>query len=382
MSTSKRRGNQEGTSPRQRADGRWQVHVRYTDDKHVSRRSTVYGKTPTEARKKAKAIRDRVAKGKPARDARVTVSTFTETWISAALAASDRKRNTKVLYAGVARKHIIGSALGQTGLDKLRPMHIESWIVELRAKGLSESTVRSAYTILRAVLDTAVRDEAMGTNPAAAIRRPKVTSKEASYLTVEQVRVLLGAAEGSRYQPVFRLLVNTGLRRGEALALRWTDVDLANHLLRVRGTLARLDGDLVVTDTKTAKSNRVIHMTPTTESILRTAKASQSADRLRAGSIWTQTGYVFTTETGQPCDPRNALRALKSAASKAEMPGIGLHTLRHSAASVMLSGGVPLKVVSEILGHASIAITGDIYGHVSPDVSRDALDGLSVALDA
>ncbi|MGC1207671.1 MAG: site-specific integrase, partial [Ornithinimicrobium sp.] len=212
--------------------------------------------------------------------------------------------------------------------------------------------------------------------------RPKVTSKEASYLTVEQVRVLLAAAAGSRYQPVFRLLVNTGLRRGEALALRWTDVDLVNHLLRVRGTLARLDGDLVVTDTKTAKSNRVIHMTPTTESILRTAKASQSADRLRAGSIWTQTGYVFTTETGQPCDPRNALRALKSAASKAEMPGIGLHTLRHSAASVILSGGVPLKVVSEILGHASIAITGDIYGHVSPDVSRDALDGLSVALDA
>lgn len=377
-----RRANGEGSKPVQRADGRWQVHVRYTDDHEVSRRTSVYGRTPTEARKKAKAVRDRLGRNQPAKDARETVSAFTQAWISSALAASDRKRNTKVLYAGVARKHIISSRLGGTGLDRVKPMHVESWIVELRAKGLSESTVRTAYTILRAVLDTAVRDGALGVNPAAAIKRPKVTSTEAAYLTVRQVRTLLAAADGSRYQPVFRLLVNTGLRRGEALALRWADVDFDGRILRVRGTLSRVDGDLVVTEAKTAKSNRVIHMTPTTQAALRAVKVSQTAERLRAGSAWTQTGYVFTTETGQPCDPRNALRALKVAADKTGLPGIGLHTLRHSAASVMLSNGVPLKVVSEVLGHASIAITGDVYGHVSPDVARDALDGLSVALDA
>ena len=89
----------------------------------------------------------------------------------------------------------------------------------------------------------------------------------------------------------------------------------------------------------------------------------------------------FTTELGEPCDPRNALRALKTAAKWAGLPSsIGLHTLRHSAASVMLSAGVPLKVVSEVFGHASVAITGDIYGHVSPDVSREALTRLSDAL--
>ena len=103
-------------------------------------------------------------------------------------------------------------------------------------------------------------------------------------------------------------------------------------------------------------------------------------ERLRAGSVWHQTGYVFTTEDGQPCDPRNALRALKSAAAKAGMTGVVLHTLRHSAATVMLTNGVPLKVVLEILGHASIAITGDVYGHVSPDVSREALATLSASL--
>src|SRR5688572_25400925 len=102
---------------------------------------------------------------------------------------------------------------------------------------------------------------------------------------------------------------------------------------------------------------------------------------LRAGSWWHQTGYVFTTSSGEPYEPRNALRAFKAAAKRAGLPtSVGLHTLRHTAASVMLENGVPLKIVSEILGHASVAITGDIYGHVAPDVSREAVAKLAAAL--
>ncbi len=180
---------------------------------------------------------------------------------------------------------------------------------------------------------------------------------------------------------LFDLLVNTGLRRGEALALKWSDVDFTKSLIRVRGTLARVDGDLVVTKPKTEKSRRVIHMSPAPERVFRAVKRRQMEDRLRAGSIWATTDFVFTTETGEPCDPRNALRAFKAAASNAGLPrGLGLHTLRHSAATVMLENGVPLKVVSEILGHFSVSITGDIYGHVSPDVSAQAMDVLGVAL--
>jgi integrase len=285
------------------------------------------------------------------------------------------------MYAGMARKHIVGSRLGALSLDKLKPMHVEAWIVGLRAKGLSESTVRSAYTILRSILDTAVRDDALGRNPAAAVARPKVTATEAAYLTPQQVRMLLAAATTTRYASVFALLANTGLRRGEALALRWADVDFEKEVLRVRGTLARVDGQLMVTEPKTAKSRRTIRLSPAAARILRALKATQTTERLKAGSQWVQTGYVFTTETGRPCDPRHALRALKVASDRAGLPGIGLHTLRHSAASVMISNGVPLKVVSEILGHASISVTGDIYGHVAPEVSASALDGLGAALD-
>jgi integrase len=231
------------------------------------------------------------------------------------------------------------------------------------------------------VLDTAVRDKAIAQNQAQAVRGPKVTGKEAAYLTPDQVRSLLVAAEGSRYAPLFALLVNSGLRRGEALALHWSDIDFAAKVLRVRGTLARVDGELVVTETKTAKSRRVIPLSPTAEKVLRDMRTKQMAERLRAGAMWQPTPYAFTTELGEPCDPRNALRALKAAAKRANLPStVGLHTLRHSAASVMLSAGVPLKVVSEIFGHASVAITGDVYGHVSPDVSREALTRLSDAL--
>ena len=380
MSTSKRRGNHEGSNPLQRSDGRWQVHVRYTDQYGVNKRTTVYGKTAPDARDKASEVRKRLTEGLPARDKRTTLETFTLDWIASALAASDRKGTTKVMYAGVARVHIVGSHIGGLALDKVRPMHVEGWIVGLRDKGLAESTVRSAYTILRAILDTAVRDGALARNPAAVVKRPKVTAKESPFLTPEQVRALLEAAKSSRYAPLFSLLVNTGLRRGEALALRWSDIDSEDKLLRVRGTLTRVDGDLIVTSTKTAKSRRSIPVSDGTGALLKEIRKHQVKEQLKAGSQWHQTPYVFTTEDGPPCDPRNALRALKAAAAKAGMTGVGLHTLRHSAATAMLTNGVPLKVVSEILGHASIVITADIYGHVSPDVSREALATLSASL--
>jgi integrase len=254
-------------------------------------------------------------------------------------------------------------------------------VVELRRKGLAESTIRSAYTILRAILDTAVRDGALGSNPAAAVRRPRVTIKEASHLTPVQVAALLQAARGTRYAPLFTLLVHTGLRRGEALALRWSDVDLERHLLRIRGTLSRVDGTLTVTEPKTAKSKRFVPISAPAEHLLRAVQAGQDAERGRAGSAWRETGFVFTTELGEPCDPRNALRALYVAGARAGLPGVRLHTLRHTAASVMLTQGVPLKVVSDLLGHSSIAITGDVYGHVSPDVSAEPMDLLGEALD-
>lgn len=137
-----------------------------------------------------------------------------------------------------------------------------------------------------------------------------------------------------------------------------------------------------MTAPKSKKSRRWLPLTPQAADVLQRVKKRTAEDRLRAGNLWTSTGFVFVTEFGEPCDPRNALRALQSAARVAGLPNIGLHTLRHTAATVMLEGGVPMKVVSEILGHQGIAITADVYSHVRPDVARGALEALSTSLAA
>ena len=200
------------------------------------------------------------------------------------------------------------------------------------------------------------------------------------YLSIAEVASLLEATKKSRYAPLLRLLVATGLRRGEALALRWSDVDLTNGLLRVRGTLSRANGHLVISEPKTERSRRDVPLSPTTVALLRSVKASQAAERLKAASIWVETGLVFTTERGTAVDPRNALRAIRTAAKALGMSGVGLHTLRHSFATHMLAAGVPLHTVSELLGHSSVAVTGDVYGHVSTEGARSAVERLSATM--
>jgi len=374
-----RRAKGEGTVF-QRADGTWIGRLSYEDPLTGARRRTqVSGATKSAARGKLNELRDRVGDGKPARDARDTFGAFTTTWVETSLEVSDRKRSTKTLYAGLARTHVVDSSLGRTPLDRIRPTTVERFIAELRGKGLSESTVRQVYTVARAVGDAAVRDRLLGVNPFGQVKRPRVTKREASHLSAQEVRQLVDAAEGSRYADLFVVLAWSGLRRGEALALRWADVDYGQQTARVRGTLARQDGALVVSEPKTASSRRTVPLSPDVAEAFRRVESRTSEERARAGSKWHETGFVFVTELGEPCDPRNALRALTVAAERAGLPGVGLHTLRHSAASLMLSAGVPLTVVSKMLGHSGIAITADVYGHVAPEVALDAANALAAA---
>lgn len=376
----KRRGNREGSNPIQRKDGRWQVAIRHTDDDGVSTRRTVTGKTADEARGKARDVIRRLDEGLPARDATETVGAYATRWATTTLAASDRKPSTQSLYATLISKHVVGSVLGSMPLAKVRKSHVDGWLAGLKRKQLAASTRRSCFIVLSAVFSDAVKDDRLARNVVTLCERPKVTKEEAEYLTLEQVAQLLNASAESRYRPLFEFLLNTGMRRGEALALKWTDVDTRKDVIKVCGTLARQDGRLVVTSTKTAKSARVLPMSPKVAALLSSIRAAQRVERLQAGSKWAATGFVFTTEIGEPCDPRNALRALKTAAKRAGLSeGIGLHTLRHTGAAVAIANGTHLKVISELWGHSSVAITGDVYGHVAPELAADAMAALSDA---
>lgn len=391
--------NGEGSIYKRMRDGRAVGYVAafaYADEDGRPQRVRVYGPTRADAREKLKKARERIESGAPARDATMPVGMWLARWRATTLAASDRKQATKALYENLSRLHLEPEPFGMVRLDKLKPSDIEKLILAMRAKtkpgpkgadgkpgepvrALSDSTIRSTYTVLRAALDGAVRDGLLAKNPAAAVKRPGVERTEAKHLDQGAVAQVLAAAECSRYQPALVLIAATGLRRGEVLALAWDRVDLDAATLKVTATIGRIGGQLIISAPKTERSRRTVPLSPAVVELLRKHRAGQAAERLRAGDKWQDSGLVFTTELGGPVDPRNLLRVVETAARAAGVE-TDLHTIRHSAAVAWLEAGVHIKAVADLLGHSSIAITGDIYGHTSDDTARAAVNTLSNAL--
>lgn len=377
-----KRANGEG-SISQRTDGKWEARFSYIDSETGKvKRSSSYGDTRREAKAKMDAKRSRVELGQPVRDSSETVSAYAERWMTGTLALSPRKETTKETYRALVRAHVLGSALGAMTFERVKPSDVESWLAGLTTssgRAVSESTRRQTYTVVRSMLDTAVRDGLAARNPASVVARPRVGRTEERFLTPSEMAALIESARehSPRYAPIIELLGRTGLRRGEALALRWRDVDLEAETLRVAGTLSRVGGTLIVTEPKTAQSRRVLPIGPKVAALFRERRAAQEVERVSAES-WHSSELVWTTDSGTPVEPRNVLRAVSVAAKRAGLDGVGVHTLRHSAASIMLGRGESLKAVSEQLGHSSVAITGDVYGFLAPDVKRSAaaaLDG-------
>lgn len=375
-----KRARGEG-SIRQRPNGTWEARLSYTHPETGALQSvSLYGKTDQDVRDKLDEARDRIKAEAPIRDSSQRLSEWLTHWYDTALEASSRKQSTKTLYRTLANKHLSPAPLGTTPLDRLRKTHVDALVVKLRKQGLSDSTVRQVYTVLRAALNDAVLDGLIARNPCTLVRRPGVRRREAKHLDAATVAAVLKAAEGLRYYRVLVLIAATGLRRGEALGLHWEHVNLKDGWLKVAATVGRVGNELVVTEPKTERSRRAVPLSAPVVALLKAQRAAQAAERLHAGNQWTDSGLVFTTEFGGTVDPRNLLRAVEIAAAKAGVEGIGVHTLRHSAAVAWLEAGVHIKAVADLLGHSSISVTGDIYGHTSDDTARTAIDGLSGAL--
>jgi len=370
----------------------WKGAFSYEDETGATKRFSAYGRTQKDVRDKLDKARDRLMDGAPVKDSKQSVGEWLAYWRVTGLAASSRKASTKELYGNLSRKHLEPKPFGAIRLDRLKASDVDALILSLRAKtkastksgdpvrALSDSTIFNVYCVLRAGLDGAVRDALIARNVAAKVSRPTVERKEAKYLSSEEVTSLLDAAQGLRYFNVVALIVGSGARRGEALALKWSSVNLETARMKIDGTLSRIEGDLIITEPKTERSRRTLPLSPAMIALLKSQKAKQAAERLRAGNQWTDTGLIFTTEFGTAVDPRNVLRTVQIAAKKAGITGAGVHTLRHSAANGWLESGVHIKAVSDLLGHSSISITGDLYGHTSDDTARKAIDGWSGAL--
>ncbi|MEW2484103.1 site-specific integrase [Mycobacterium sp. NPDC049093] len=389
--------NGEGSIYKRMRDGKQTGYigaVSYVDESGQPKRHMVYGKTRTDVRDKMKTVRERLDNGASVKDSKRNLADWLAHWRVTTLAASDRKASTKELYSNLSRRHLEVDPFGSIGLDKLKPSDVEGLVLALGAKmkpgsasetnpspspvrALSDATIRQIYTVLRAGLDGAVRDGLLAKNPAAAVKRPGVARKEARHVEAVDVTKLLLCAEGLRYRNVLTLVAGTGVRRGEAVAMRWSDIDLEAQVMAVRGTLGRVNGELIITEPKTDRSRRSVPLSAPLVSMLRAHRADQDAERLAAGDQWQDNNLVFATESGTPVDPRNVLRTVQIAAQKAGMADVGVHTLRHSAAVAWLEGQVHIKAVADLLGHSSIAVTGDIYGHTSDTTARSAVDALA-----
>ena len=195
---------------------------------------------------------------------------------------------------------------------------------------------------------------------------------------MEEVGRLLEAARGDRLEPLIVLMLGTGLRRREALALHWSDVDLNGGHVRVRWTLARVDRALVFDEPKTERSRRFVPLPSPVADTLKPIGQRRwlSGSQRSRGCRGRPTDLVFPTQIGTPIDPRNALRAFEGIVGRAGLTGVGLHTLRHSAASALIASGAHIRVVQELLGHSSYGITADIYSHVAIEQQREAAERL------
>jgi integrase len=214
------------------------------------------------------------------------------------------------------------------------------------------------------------RGDALGNSPTCTkVRRPPSDTVEAQYLSATEVKAVVVAAD-TELKPLLVLMALTGLRIGELLALRWSDVDVERQLLVVRNTPTKTDDGLALAEAQSKKSKRALPLIPATSDALRDQRKVVARARLRAGAAWQDLELVFPTGIGTPSDYRNALRRYQTIAKPLGIEG-GFHTLRHSAATMLMHDGVPVNVVSAILGHARSSITLDTYPHV---VSGDSLE--------
>jgi len=361
-----RRGHGEGSISR-RKDGRYQAAITLENHK----RRYFYGKTRKEVQDKLNAALHEQKQGVLATGPQQTLKVCLERWLEQVVKLTKRA-NTYKGYRSAVYYHLI-PALGHIRLQKLTIGHLQAFYAE-RAGKLKPATLAHINAALSGALEDALKQGFVGRNVAKLVELPSVERYEGQVLTVEQARKLLEVARGSRLDAVLLVALTTGMRRGELVALHWSDVDLEKGVLQVRYTLSRVRGmGYVEGEPKTKKGRRKILLPSVVVEALREHKTRQGQARVKMGDRWKEYGLVFCNMYGSFFNPDHVWYLFKKLLKAAGLPSVRFHDLRHSAATVLLAAGVPLKVVSELLGHSSVAITVDIYAHVLPEMQQEAV---------
>jgi len=357
----------------QRGDGRWEAQFRLAGGSPKS----VYGATRREALSKLRELRWTVSHGVPVSSRKLHLGGYLEYWLE--MTKSRVRPSTFRNYElNVDR---LSSHLARVPLAELGPAGIQETYRRLKEQGLSAYSVLQAHRTLNRALTQAFHWGLIRRNPGALVFPPRPRPRPMTALAPAELRQLLNVRRDDRLHPLLVLLATGGLRLGEALALKWDDIDLDDGRLAVRRTLqAQQGGGLVFGAPKTRTSNRRVVLTRRALIELRHHRAEEAERRARSAK-WQDTGLVFSNRWGGPLHQCRVNQALTRALNDAGLPRIRVHDLRHTAATALLVAGVHPKLVQDFLGHSSIKTTLDTYSHVFPTIHDDAIRLLDLILD-
>ena len=384
--TSCGRGIGEGRTCPHCTDGRvvwaYQVDLNETGEK---RRQVCRSGFPTKAAALAdmRDRQDRVAAGTP-EPTKLTVGEWLERWHTSRRA--DLRSSTWAAYGLMIRAYVV-PAIGTVALHTLTRVRLRSLYADLADHGgrggrpLSAKSVHNVSLMLSRAFGDAVEDRIIESNPGARAHKLPTGHADMKTWSGSQVHTFLASVADDRLAALWRLAFSSGMRRGEMLGLRWSDIDLDGASLSVQQTRIRGADGLTYGSPKTAKGRRRIALDAATVASLRAHKRAQAIERDRAGDIWRDGYLVFCREDGKPLDPDSVSQYFDRRGARAGLPRIRLHDARHTAASLLLAAGVHPKVVQERLGHATIATTLDTYSHVVPGLGHDAAERLAAAID-
>lgn len=314
---------------------------------------------------------------------------LTEKWLP--LQRAQLRRSTYDSYRRNITLHVL-PALGRVPLHKLAPEDLDAFYARLLTEGrrdgrggLSAKTVRLVHLVIHKALKDALRKGSVVRNVASVADPPKLSSakrREIKVWTAEQLRAFLDQIRDSRSFAALFVTAHTGMRRGEILGLRWCDVDFDASRLSVRQALISVAYEKQLSDVKTGSGRRTIDLDERTLSVLRQWRKSQAEERLALGGRYHDGDLVFCRPDGDPIHPDLFSQTFDRAVAKSGLPEITLHDLRHTHATLLLKAGVPVKVVSERLGHSNPGFTMSVYQHVIPGMQAEAAAVFSTLIDA
>ena len=356
-----RRGNNEG-SIYQRKNGKWQAQVSI-DGRRIGKTL----KTKLECQEWVRLLERQKVKGLSFSAASATAKDYLEEWL-VHIKPNLRDKSWRQ-YRGILQNHVIPK-IGAIKMIDLASWQIQSFYSWQLSQGVGERTVQLTHTVLHKAFQDAKQHGMLSTNPFTLVSRPRVEKKEMKFLTDVEVKHLLIAVQGNRNEALYQLAVTTGMRQGELLGQKWSDIDWASSTTHVKRQLVRITGKgLVLTQPKTRRSIRTVQLGPDT---LRKLMELRNSHEVEFGRPASHEDFVFQTRIQTPIDPRRLWGEFKDILGTAGLRDIRFHDLRHTAASLMLSSGMAVIRVSQQLGHSKPSTTLDSYGHLIPGFDKGA----------